>query len=120
MFLDYSNYKLTLLPSAQSPPENVVSEEVGVTWIFISWDSPSIDIVIVSYIVTAASESDEVTVRVNGSETEVNVTGLQPETEYTVTVISVSDHGEMSVASVPLIVMTLSRPGIHTHLYVYI
>ena len=94
----------------------MVSEEVGVTWISISWDSPSVDINIFSYIVTAASESDEVTVTVNGSETEVNVTRLQPTTEYTLTVISVSDHGEMSVPSVPLIVMTLARPGIHIHL----
>ena len=97
----------------------MVSEEVGITWISISWDSSSVDINIVSYIVTAASESDEVTVTVNGSEAKVNVTGLQPGTEYTLTVISVSDHGRMSVPSVPLIVMTLSRPGTQTYTCIY-
>ena len=119
-FLDYSNYKLTLLLSAQSPPENVVSANVGVTWISISWDSPSVDINIVSYIVTTASDSDEVTITVNGSETEVNVTGLQPATEHTLTVISVSEHGQMSVPSAPLIVMTLARPGMHIRIDVHV
>ena len=89
----------------------MVSEEVGVTWIFISWDSPSADIVIVSYIVTAASESDEVSVTVSGSDRELNVTGLQPGTEYTLTVVSTSDEGELSSPSIPLIAMTFARPG---------
>ena len=89
----------------------MVSEEVGVTWISISWDSPSVDIVIVNYIVTAASESDEVSVTVSGSERELNVTGLQPGTEYTITVVSASNDGELSSSSVPLIAMTFSRPG---------
>ena len=89
----------------------MVSEEVGVTWISISWDSPSVDIVIVNYIVTAASESDEVSVTVSGSERDLNVTGLQPGTEYTVTVVSASDDGELSSPSVPLIATTFSRPG---------
>ena len=89
----------------------MVSEVVGVTWITISWDSPSIDENIVSYIVTAASEGGNVNVTVSGSETEVNVTGLQPATEYILTVVSFSDRGEISAPSVPFIVMTLARPG---------
>ena len=54
--------------TAPPPPENEVSEEVGVTWITISWDSPSIDGNIVNYIVTAASEGDDVSVTVSGSK----------------------------------------------------
>ena len=89
----------------------MVSESVGVTWITLSWNSPSMDGNIVSYIVTAASEGGDVSVTVSGSETEVNVTGLQPETEYILTVVSVSDRGEISASSVPVISMTLAKPG---------
>ena len=96
----------------------MVPEEVGVTWISISWESPSIDGNIVSYIVTAASEGGDVNVTVSGSETELNVTGLQSGTDYTLTVVSVSDHGEISVPSVPFIVTTLARPGTHTLIYI--
>ena len=66
---------------------------------------------IFSYIVTAASEGGNVSITVSGSETDVNVTGLQPATEHTLIVVSVSDRGEMSVPSVPLTVMTLARLG---------
>ena len=103
--------KFCHIHAAPSPPEDVVSEEVGVTWIYISWDSPSVDIVIVSYIVTAASESDEVIFSVTGSERELNVTGLQPGTEYTLTVVSTSDEGELSSPSIPLIATTFARLG---------
>ena len=98
-------------------PPNIVSESIGVTWITISWDNPSIEVNIVSYIVTPASKSTNISVTVSGSETEVNVTGLQPATEYTLTIVSVSDDGQMSVPSVTLIVMTLARPGKHTCIY---
>ena len=93
------------------PPENIVSESIGVTWITISWDNPSIEVNIVRYIVTVASKGANISVTLSGSETEVNVTGLQSATEYTLTVVSVSDDGQMSSPSVPLIFMTLARPG---------
>ena len=103
--------KYCSISTAPSPPENVVSGSVGVTWITIFWDSLSVNINIVSYIVTAASESGDISVTVSGSETEVNVTGLQPRTEYTLTVVSVSDRDEISAPSFPVISMTLARPG---------
>ena len=71
---------------------------------------------IVSYIVTASSEGGDVNVTVSGSETEVNVTGLQAETEYILTVVSVSDHGKISASSVPVISMTLAKPGTYISL----
>ena len=66
------------------------------------------------YYVTAASKGGNVSVTVSGSETEVNVTGLQPGTEYTLTVVSVSDHGQIRSPRVSLVVTTLARPGTHT------
>ena len=97
--------------TAPLPPENIVSESIGVTWMTISWDNPSIEVNIINYIVTVASKGANISVTVSGSETEVNVTGLQPASEYTLTVVSVSDDGQISSPSVPLIVMTLARPG---------
>ena len=88
----------------------MVVDSVGATWISISWDSGSVDKGITGYIVTAAVESGDVSVTVDGSETSANVTGLQPETEYTLTVISVRD-GEESPPSDAISVTTLPRPG---------
>ena len=84
----------------------MVVDSVGATWITISWDSGSVDEGITGYIVTAAVESGDVSVTVDGSETSANVTGLQPETEYTLTVISVRD-GEESLPSDPILGKTL-------------
>ena len=66
---------------------------------------------IVSYIVTVAGVSGSVSITVDSNSTVVNVTGLEPGTEYTLTVVSVSVAGDMSSPSDPLIVMTLARPG---------
>ena len=87
----------------------MVAESIGATWIVISWDST---LGIVSYNVTATGDSGGVSVVVKSSDTEVNVTGLQPGTEYTLTVVSVSVNKEVSPPSDPLIAMTLLRPGI--------
>ena len=89
----------------------MVSRSVGLTWIAISWDNASVNADIVSYIVTAISDSGSVSIMVDGATTEVNMTGLEPGTEYTLTVVSVSVVGDMSSPSDPLIVMTLARPG---------
>ena len=89
----------------------MVAESIGATWIVISWDSHS-TLGIVSYNVTATGDSGGVSVVVNSSDTEVNVTGLQPGTKYTLTVVSVSVNKEVSPPSDPLLAMTLLRPGI--------
>ena len=89
----------------------MVSESIGATWIVISWNIPSLNPDIVSYIVTAVSDNGTVSVVVDESTTEVNMTGLKPGTEYTLTVVSVSVAGDTSSPSDPLIVMTLARPG---------
>ena len=88
----------------------MVSAGIGATWIAILWDS-SMNAGIVSYIVTAAGGDAEVSVMVNGSKTEVNVTELEPLTEYTLTVVSSSASGDMSPPSDPLTIITLARPG---------
>ena len=90
----------------------MVAESVGATWIVISWDS-TLSVGIVTYIVNATGDSGGVSVMVDGSDTQVNVTGLQPGTEYTLTVVSVSVNEEVSPPSDPLIAMTSARPGIH-------
>ena len=96
----------------------MVSESIGVTWIAISWDNASTNISTVSYMVSAAGVGgSNVSVMVDGSKTEANVTGLEPGTEYTLTVVSVSVAGDMSSPSDPLIVMTLARPGKHNVMY---
>ena len=66
------------------------------------------DIDIASYIVTVAGDDGEIRITVDGSETSVNVTALQPGTEYTLKVISVSVRGRMSPPSIPLTITTSS------------
>ena len=69
---------------------------------------------IVSYVVTAVGDSGNVSITVDESTTEVNMTGLEPGTEYTLTVVSVSIAGDVSSPSDPLIVTTLATPGKET------
>ena len=94
-----------------SQPENVVSEIVGPTWIVISWDSVSVNMETISYIVTAAKDGGNVSVTVDGSTTRqsVNVTGLQPETEYTITVVAL--YEQASPPSDPIVTVTSAKPG---------
>ena len=61
---------------------------------------------IAGYIVTAVSDNGSVSIMVDGSTTEVNITELIPGTEYTLTVVSVSISGDMSSPSDPLVVKT--------------
>ena len=94
-----------------SSPQNVFFKSISATWISISWDNGSANADIVSYTVTAASGSGSVSITVDGNNTDVNVTGLKPGTEYTLTVVSISAAGDMSSPSDPLIIMTLGIPG---------
>ena len=66
---------------------------------------------IVSYIVTVTKGGDIMSVEVDGTKTEANVTGLESLTEYTLTVVSSSIGGKMSPPSDPLTISTLARQG---------
>ena len=89
----------------------MVSESTGTTWIVISWDVPLQYGDIFSYIVAAFSDNGSVYITVDGRTTEVNMTGLEPGTEYTLRVEYFSLTGGISSPSDPLIVTTLARPG---------
>ena len=71
-------------------------EAVGKTWITISWQQ----VVFVSqYILTLSGGSSVVSVSVSGSERQTNVSGLLPDTEYSVTVVVVDRNGQTSLPS---------------------
>ena len=79
----------------------------GISWIYLSWDHASTNVDISMFIVTVSGAGGEVTVRVNGEQTTANVTGLQPGTQYTFTVIAVERGGQMSASSNALVATTL-------------
>ena len=47
-----------------------------------------------------------VNVSVNGSENQTNVTGLLPDTEYSVTVVAVDMNGQTSLPSIRVVAST--------------
>ena len=61
---------------------------------------------ILQYIVMISGGGQQVNTRVDGSTTIVNVTELQPNTEYMLRVIAVAKSGIMSAPSIALIVET--------------
>ena len=71
-------------------------EAVGKTWITISWQQV---VFVFQYILTVSGGSSVVNVSVNGSERQTNVTGLLPDTEYSVTVVVVDRNGQTSLPS---------------------
>ncbi len=50
-------------------------------------------------------------VTTDGIQTNINVTGLQPDTQYRVTVVSVTNDGQMSPPSTALVTATNPLPG---------
>ena len=66
---------------------------------------------ILQYIVMTSGGGKQMNNTVDGSTTIVNVTGLQPNTEYMLRVIAVAIGGHMSAPSIALIVETGELPG---------
>ena len=91
-------------PIVPPAPESLMKESVGISWIAISWQQTSTNIM--QYIVMISGGGKQVNTTVDGSTTIVNVTELQPNTEYMLSVIAVAKSGIMSAPSIALIVET--------------
>jgi len=75
------------------PPTNLVADEVGPTYINISWTPPSgVD----SFQITISPPAVGGANTFITSESKYSITGLQPETDYTIQVRSIC-NGELSV-----------------------
>ena len=81
-----------------------MNEGVGISWIAISWQQTSTNIL--QYIVMISGGGQQVNTTVDGSTTIVNVTELQPNTEYMLRVIAVAKSGIMSAPSTAFILET--------------
>ena len=91
---------------------------VGSSWITFSWQQSSMNVSIMRHIILVSGGGLERNVTVDGSQTDVNVTGLQSGTEYALRVIAVAIDGQRSPPSVALLATT-SEPGTRFHALEY-
>ena len=80
-------------------------EGVGPTWIYLDWFQPSAGLgnpPLSGHVVTVQEVgAEEEERRFEGSSAEANVTGLQPGTEYTFSVVAVSEFRDVQASSPP-------------------
>ena len=98
--------------TAPSAPETITIEAVGKTWIKLSWQQV---LFVSQYILTVSSGGSVVSVSISGSERQIKVSGLLPDTEYSVTVVVVYRNGQTSLPSA-IVVASTAQIGI-IHLY---
>ena len=84
-------------------PLNVAVENVGATWIHVCWGRPfNAESLISRYEITARPANVDiamVTVTTTNNSTFFNVTGLLPGTTYDLTVVAVSQGGDVIARS---------------------
>ena len=94
-------YLISTAPPGQ--PRTVAVESVGATWVLICWDSPfTAESPISHYEITARPANADiamVTVTTASNNTFSNVTGLLPGTTYELTVVAVSQGGDVIARS---------------------
>ena len=96
-------------PATPGPPSVPAVENIGATWACICWDAPVMaDSLISRYQIRACSlnsstESNNLKVTTNTitNDTFYNVTGLVPGTTYELTVVAVSQGGNIVAESQP-------------------
>ena len=103
-------------------PHNIACESIGATWIHISWDPPVMaDSLISHYEITARTDIAMVTVITANNNTFFNITGLLPGTTYDLTVVAVSQGGDViarSQESEPVQGIITGVTGVYTNLLV--
>ena len=103
--MSYVNGISSVPPSA---PEDLIVEDVGKSWIVLSWFLIH-DIEVVTQIVIVTTGGIEQNITVDGNHTRVNVTDLLPGNEYVFRIIAVAGDGQTSPRSAALIASTHSR-----------
>ncbi|CAI7989837.1 hypothetical protein GBAR_LOCUS348 [Geodia barretti] len=94
--------------SFDRPPENLVLESAGVSWIVVSWSLFPGDVLTSSQVILVSGGGTERNITLEGNGTSVNVTGLQSGTEYSFRVIAIASDGQTST---PSAVLTASTAG---------
>lgn len=84
---------------APAAPVNLEVESVGSSWIVISWQQPSGNQKIVQQEVHIVGGGERRILPVPGAVMMVNVTGLEPGTEYTFKITSEAFDGQKSLIS---------------------
>ena len=92
-------------------PSNLKVESVGLSWIVLSWQQLSGTQEVVREEVYVVEEGEMRVIAVPGVETMVNVTGLEPGTEYTFSIRSEGADGQKSQPSESIVASTII-PGI--------
>ena len=90
-------------------------ESAGVSWIVLSWSLIPGDVLITAQIIFVNNGGGiEGNITLEGSVTSINVTDLQPGTEYSFRVIAVASDGQTSAPSVLFTASTSELEGIST------
>ena len=101
-FGHYSFSFISLLVVAPSAPEDVAVEQVGSTWISLSWFQSTRGIPPLSrHVILVMGGGEERNVPEESSEMAANVTGLLPGTEYMFRVVVVSEFKGVQAPSPP-------------------
>ena len=99
----FSLYCLSAVAPHQ--PVYLLVEAVGPTWVYLDWFQPSAGLgnpPLSGHVVTVQEVgAEEEERRFEGSSAEANVTGLQPGTEYTFSVVAVSEFRDVQASSPP-------------------
>lgn len=82
-------------------------EEVGSTWIILSWERIAENATNQVIIATPSEGGLPKLVTIDGNQSEANITDLLPGTMYSLQVLSEAGGGQRSFPSVPAIAMTL-------------
>ena len=95
----------TVPPSA---PESLQLDSVGNTWIAFHWTQIQNEVKVARQIISASGGGMQWEITVDSDQTTVNVTNLNPGTEYIFRIIAVGIDGQLSPRSSPLTTTTHS------------
>ena len=90
-------------------------ESAGVSWIVLSWSLTPGDVLISAQVIIVSGGGIERNITLEGSMTSVNVTGLQPGTEYSFRVIAVASDGQTSLPSLSYTATTTEIRGVNIY-----
>ena len=100
MIMHNNNYLFFIAPPGQ--PSIPTIESTGATWVFISWTAPPVAASLISYYEIIAREintGEALTLTTTTNATNFNVTGLFLSISYELTIVAVSEYGNITARS---------------------
>ena len=106
---------LFLFIETPTPPKKLQVTGASFSWIHFTWTQSPMDTNITKYIILVSREDEQRNVTKEDTQTNANITDLEPGTEYTFRVVAIAIDGQSSIPS-DLLTVSTSQTGITNYL----